>query len=222
MELLPIEQLVRTHSPWHWIYFIGHIALESLHQIIRRGIQLTHLRDRDRFRAQRGDPPKWQYAKVGLLNDLWNLNHSSLRSEFYAHRLIYDKGWHGGNRGKTVAPITHTQEDWTAYALCGMKDLQHHWIRECHHPPTENIRRTAESSVTDIIMKLRVPTFKRTKRSWPPTHDRTASRVCQQCGGLRWTSLAWGHLYQHDSPIPATWTWLQHTYLQTLLSIQSI
>jgi len=121
------------------------------------------MRDRDSYRAQRGDQPKRQYAKVGLLNDLWTLNHSSLGAKAYAHRLVYDKEWHGGNRGKTEAPTTHTQEEWTACGLCGIKNLQHHWIRECKHPPVADIRRTAESLVIDIIMELRVPTTKRTK-----------------------------------------------------------
>ena len=71
MELLPIEQLIRTSSTWHWAHSNGHLVLEPLLQLIRKG---THLI----YRAQRGDPPKWQYAKVGLLNDAWRLNHSTL------------------------------------------------------------------------------------------------------------------------------------------------
>jgi hypothetical protein len=45
-----------------------------------------------------------------------------------------------------------------------MKDSQHHWIRECKHPPVEALRRHAEAQVSDIIMELRVPTIKRTKK----------------------------------------------------------
>ena len=164
MDLFPIEQLVRSSSPWHWVHSNGHLALEPLLQLIRKGTHLTYMRDRDRYRAQRGDPPKWQYAKVGLLNDTWKLNHSSLRAKAYAHRLIYDKGWHGGNRGKAPTPATNTPEEWVACGLCGMKDSQHHWIRECPHPPTANIRRTAEAAVSDIIMELRIPSSKKTKR----------------------------------------------------------
>ena len=78
--------------------------------------------------------------------------------------MVYDKGWHGGNRGKTEAPTTHTQEEWTACGLCGLQDSQHHWIRECKHPPVEALRRHAEAQVSDIIMELRVPTTKRTKK----------------------------------------------------------
>jgi hypothetical protein len=164
MDLLPLEQLVRTHSSWHWLRANGHLVLEPLPQVIRRGTHLTYMRDRDSYRAHRGEQPKWQYAKVGLLNDLWKLNNSSLRAKAYAHRMVYDKGWHGGNRGKTAAPTTHTQEEWTACGLCGLQDSQHHWIRECKHPPVEALRRHAEAQVSDIIMELRVPTIKRTKR----------------------------------------------------------
>jgi hypothetical protein len=80
-----MEQLVRTHSPWHCLHSNGHLDLDPHPQVIRRGINLTYMRDRDSYRAQRGEQPKWQYAKVGLLNDLWTLNHSSLRAKAYAH-----------------------------------------------------------------------------------------------------------------------------------------
>jgi len=46
-----------------------------------------------------------------------------------------------------------------------MKDLQHHWIRECKHPPVADIQRNAESQVTDIIIELREPTTNRTKKN---------------------------------------------------------
>jgi len=112
MDLLPMEQLVRAHSPWHWLHYNKHLVLDPLPQVIRRGIHLTYMRDRDSYQALRGDQPKWQCAKVGLLNNLWTLNHSSLRAKAYAHRLIYDKGWHGGNQGKSDSPATHTQDKW--------------------------------------------------------------------------------------------------------------
>jgi len=38
-----------------------------------------------------------------------------------------------------------------------MNDLQHHWIRECQDPPIANIRRTAESSVLEILIELECP-----------------------------------------------------------------
>jgi len=126
MDLLPIEQLVWSSSPWHWALSNGHLALEPLLQLIRKGTHLSYMRDRDRYQAQRGNPPKWQYAKVGLLNDTWKLNHSSLRAKAYAHRLIYDKGWHGRNRGKAPTSTTNTPEEWVACGLCGMKDSQDH------------------------------------------------------------------------------------------------
>ncbi len=85
------------------------------------------MEDSDKPRASRDEPLKWQYAKLGLLLPLWKM-------KAYSHRLIYDKGWHGGNRKKAAAPDTTTEEEWIACGLYGQPDSQHHWIRECTHP----------------------------------------------------------------------------------------
>jgi hypothetical protein len=121
------------------------------------------MRDRDGFRTQRDLPWKWQYAKVGLIDDLWKNRHT-LKSKAYSYRLIYDKGWHGGNRSKANTPDALTREEWIACGLCGQPDSQHHWIRECQHPPTVVVRQAAERQVQDLLLELRQPTHKRTKK----------------------------------------------------------
>jgi hypothetical protein len=125
-----IESLVRRHSRWHWITDKGHLLLESLPKTLQNNIHPQYMRTRDNYRADRGLPIKWQYAKVGLINDLWKPEKASLRKRAFGYRLVYDKGWHGGNRGKAATPSTHTTEEWIACGLCGLPDSQHHWIRE--------------------------------------------------------------------------------------------
>jgi len=41
MDLLPIEQTVRSSSPWHWVHSNCHLALEPLLQLIRKGTHLS-------------------------------------------------------------------------------------------------------------------------------------------------------------------------------------
>ena len=53
------------------------------------------------------------------------------------NRIIWDKGWHGGNRAKTTTPANLSDEAWIGCGDCGMPDSQNHWIREC---PAEHIR----------------------------------------------------------------------------------
>ena len=163
-SLLPVEQLVLTHSKWHWVNESGHLLLESLPKTLQKHIHLQYMRDRDDYRAKREQPIKWQYAKVGLINDLWKPEKSSLKKKAYGHRLIYDKGWHGGNRAKANAPEGQTVEEWTACGLCQKPDSQHHWIRECQHPATLLVRTTAEAKVLDILSELRNPTIKYVKK----------------------------------------------------------
>ena len=159
-SLLPLEQIIRKHSKWHWLKKSGHLLLVSLPQALQTTTHLQYMMDRDDYRADRELPIKWQYAKVGLVNDLWKPNKASLKKLAYGYRLIYDKGWHGGNRSKAAPPPTHTAEEWMACGLCGLPDSQHHWIRECLHPETVAVRNAAHDKVLDVLLELRRPTKK--------------------------------------------------------------
>ena len=163
LPLLPLETIIRKHSQWHWIRESGHLLLDPLPKAIQSHIHLQYMKDRDKYRAARQKPIKWQYAKVGLIDPLWKPTKSSLKKKAYGHRLLYDKGWHGGNRSKSKPPATHTEEEWAACGLCNMPDSQHHWIRECEHPATAAVRAIAMQKVEDILLELRQPTHKKTK-----------------------------------------------------------
>jgi hypothetical protein len=41
-------------------------------------------------------------------------------------RLIYDKGWHGGNMAKSAKPEAIDQEEWIGCGECKEPDSQHH------------------------------------------------------------------------------------------------
>jgi hypothetical protein len=162
-SLLPLERIVRSNSKWHWIQNTGHLLLDSLPKAIQAYTHLQYMKDRDEYRAKRELPIKWQSAKVGLINDLWKPAKSTLKAKAYAYRLTYDKGWHGGNRGKSAAPDTQTEEEWAACGLCKLPDSQHHWIRECKHPAVATAREAAEDKVLEILLELRKPTSKKVK-----------------------------------------------------------
>jgi len=161
--ILPLEQIVRKHSRWHWIKTTGHILLDPLLKAIQSSTHYQYMTKRDGYRAARQQPIKWQCAKVGLVQPLWKPEKTSLLKRAYGHRLLYDKGWHGGNRGKAAPPLSHTAEEWSACGLCKKPDSQHHWIRECDHLATAAVRDTAQSKVAAILLELRQPTTKNTK-----------------------------------------------------------
>lgn len=47
------------------------------------------------------------------------------------NRIIWDSGWHGGNRAKALCLSESDQADWIGLGACGLPDSQPHWIREC-------------------------------------------------------------------------------------------
>ena len=110
---------------------------------------------RDAYRIERGDGIKWQYAHMGFIEDVWHPNKLSLLKRATVHRLIYDKGFHGGNRAKMKQPEDVEEEAiWIGCGLCGQPDSQHHWIRACPHDQVQAIRTQALDAATEVVQKL--------------------------------------------------------------------
>ena len=132
-----LETLAMNLSPWHWISKDKHLLLEPLQQLLQNKTINAYLIDRDIFRVKRGQDEKWQDAHLGLLEDVWKTRKLKMGKLATINRLIWDKGWHGGNRAKTTTPTHLSDEAWIGCGDCGMPDSQNHWIREC---PAEHIR----------------------------------------------------------------------------------
>ena len=153
-QIQPLEDLVKLHPSWHWIAEDNHLALEPLRYILRRQTHLSYMIRRDAYRIDRGDGIKWQQAHMGLVDDVWHLNRLSLTKRATIHRLLYDKGHHGGNRAKTTKPAEIEEAVWIGCGLCGEPDSQHHWIRQCAHHLITPIRLQALDSATEVLQQL--------------------------------------------------------------------
>lgn len=86
-----------------------------------------------------------------MIADVWQLSGLSLRQRATLNRLLYDKGWHGGNRAKAKCPDQHTQEEWIGCDDCGQPDSQHHWIRDCDHKASKQLRNSTLSEAHDYV-----------------------------------------------------------------------
>ena len=78
----------------------------------------------------------------------------SLAKKAMMHRLVYDKGWHGGNRAKSVKPDDAEIGEWIGCGDCGQPDSQHHWIRECAAEPHRSTRNQTLDSVNTQIYDI--------------------------------------------------------------------
>jgi hypothetical protein len=126
-----LENLVMTTSSWHWISPVKHLLLEPIQHMIQTKILEVYLIDRDIFRVGRGLEEKWQDVHLGFIEDVWNTKKLKMGKMATVNRLIWDRGWHGGNRAKTICPAGTTEEEWVSCGECGKPDSQNHWIREC-------------------------------------------------------------------------------------------
>jgi hypothetical protein len=99
-----LETRVMNLSPWHWISKDRHLLLEPLQQLIQNTTINAYLFDRDMYRIKRGQDEKWQDVHLGLIEDVWKTRKLKMGKQATINRLIWDKGWHRGNRAKSITP----------------------------------------------------------------------------------------------------------------------
>jgi len=87
---------------------------------------------------------------MGMIEHVWHPNKLSLFMRASTHRIVYVKGWHGGNRA--ISPSPDGDDDtWGASGLCGEPDLQNHLIRSFKFEKVHSIRRDARISVRELV-----------------------------------------------------------------------
>jgi hypothetical protein len=149
-----LETLVKLFPSWHWVDREGHLALEPLRRILCRQTHFSYMIQRDDYRLKRGDGIKWQYAHMGLVEDIWHPARLPLSKRASVHRLLYDKGFHGGNRAKIRTPVDVDEEAWIGCGMCGEPDSQHHWIRSCQHDLIRPLRHQALDAASSSLQNL--------------------------------------------------------------------
>ena len=159
-----LETLVMNLSPWHWISKDKHLLLEPMQQLIQNTTINAYLIDRDIFRVKRGLDEKWQDTHLGLIEDVWKTRKQKMGKQATINRLIWDKGWHGGNRAKSVTPSHTTKETWIGCGDCGMTDSQTHWIRECNAEHIRSIRLHTKEQVRTQLDCIRTCKVKKDVR----------------------------------------------------------
>ena len=80
------------------------------------------------------------------------------------NRLIWDKGWHGGNRAKTMTPTHLSDEAWIGCGDCGMPDSQNHWIRECTAEHIRSIRLDTKEQIRKQLDLIQLGKIKKNVR----------------------------------------------------------
>jgi hypothetical protein len=159
-----LEKLTMSHSKWHWVSTDNHLLLEPIQKLIQHNVLVNYLIDRDIYRVRRGSEEKWQQTFLGFIEDIWKTKRLRLGKLATINRLIWDRGWHGGNRSKTKAPAEISEVEWVGCGDCGAPDSQHHWIRECKAEHIRMVRRETKIKIREQLENIQVGKGKKTVR----------------------------------------------------------
>ena len=119
----------------------------------------TYLAERDEFRRKRQADPKWVLdSSMQHSAAVFNLEQASLSLTSTRVRIIYDKGFHGGNRAKNDKLSLVDRLKTRACILCRTPDSQDHWLHYCSHSTLANLR-------TSIVTELNVTLTKHSASS---------------------------------------------------------
>jgi exonuclease III len=160
-----LEQLTMSHSKWHWVSTDNHLLLEPIQKLIQHNVLVNYLIDRDIYRVRRGSEEKWQQAFLGFIEDIWKTKRLRMGKLATINRLIWDRGWHGGNRAKATAPEEVAEAEWVSCGDCGAPDSQHHWIRECKAEHIRTVRRETKTKIREQLEDIQVGKGKKSVRS---------------------------------------------------------
>ena len=89
-----------TELMWMWVDMHGTPITTSISTDIRTRRLEKYLVTRDEYKAKRGDPPVWAGTKVAFAAKQYQLKDNPRGELARRVRVIWDKGWHGGNKAK--------------------------------------------------------------------------------------------------------------------------
>jgi len=201
-----LETLVMSTSKWHWITKERHLLLEPIGSLIQHKTLNTYLLDRDIYRLKRGDNEKWQQAHLGYISDVWKPRTMKLSKLATMSRILWDKGWHGGNRAKSTCPMNSEPADWIGCGDCGLPDSQSHWIRECMEETTRAIRAEAKEQARDQLEAIQTSKGSKTLRDeiFNACSNLVEAAFNGEGGEQIWLGILPGHVVQELTPLLST------------------
>jgi hypothetical protein len=92
----------------------------------------SYLRTRDQLRVKGGRPPIWEHdSTMEHAADVYQLKTAADNVATTKVRIIYDKGWHGGNRAKDESLSIDEKSLTGKCRLCNQQDSAAHWLHMC-------------------------------------------------------------------------------------------
>ena len=111
----------------------------------------SYLTNRDLLR---NGLPRWLDGTPRLAATIFNGTDKSVSTAAQTCRIIFDKNWHGGNRGNSVKNNLADKTEMMKCHMCGDIDSQDHWVHYCSHPNVKAIRGATMSNLETLAGQL--------------------------------------------------------------------
>ena len=129
-----------TAGQWYWGNQDGlPVEVLSLKDVVAKHRMPKYLDDRDDNRMGDGRPAYWRGIPLEHIALAFDIAKGTIGSIMRLIRIIFDKGWHGGNRRKGF-PNGLEQDLAGRCEICLRQDSQYHWLSECCYPEATAIR----------------------------------------------------------------------------------
>ena len=139
---LEMYRALRMAGQW----YIGDIAgspllPKGLAATVARSLASSYYRERDEYRVQGGRIATWEHdTSMEHSAEVFSMRSASAAVAGTKSRVMYDKGYHGGNRAKNDGLTPEEKEKAGQCLLCGQPDSQDHWLHHCANKCMVRIR----------------------------------------------------------------------------------
>ena len=147
--------------PYPGQWYIGNdkgqpVKPHGVRKQLQLGLWQQYLRERDEYRRNRGVAAKWVHdSSMQHAADIYDLQNTSIDMAASKIRIIYDKGYHGGNRAKDDKLSMHDRLQTQACLLCHRPDSQDHWLHSCPHSTLAHLRTTIITELNQQLTAMR-------------------------------------------------------------------
>ena len=177
--------LLLSHGQWYLGDRNGKpIPPAGLDDIAARHLATAYHQERDEYRIRDGRVPMWEHnSTMEHAAEVYQLQSASSSKASTITRVIYNKGYHGGNRAKDSKLQPEGKIRIGKCLLCQHQDSQDHWL---HHCPNRVLTKIREDILTNINRHL--------------TDNRSKGPLSNQLG------LAFKHILTTTSEPHRIWT----------------
>jgi hypothetical protein len=145
---------MKLMTGYYWSDSVGRVLLSDPMEEAKIVRFNKAMLERDADRIEQGEDPIYSNSPTFITAKMWNAKALSIQQWASRCRIIYDKGMHGRNLGKTAR--TEAQKQVLGLCpICKAVDSQQHWLCQCDYLGANRIRtatRTeAETALTNMI-----------------------------------------------------------------------